>query len=600
MNTNFGVVDEPNPRGGQDDLGIGKHAQALTEFIKVAPTPMTIGIQGEWGSGKTSVLNTIYFELEQLGHVKQIWINSWESSLLSTPEESLIKIINEILSSLIECDVNKTRVERVKSLSSNVFRGALRVGANLALGDKASEITEELLGQQSSSIKQLRESLSAITNEIMTRDTNPFKKIVVYVDDLDRIEPKDAVRVLELLKNIFNVQGCIFVLAIDYQVVVKGLENKFGKRSEDNEWEFRAFFDKIIQLPFMMPLGQYNIGSYVGKLLRQVGFTLDKEINEDKINSIVRLSVGGNPRSLKRLINSLSLIMLFIQADVDDENENILQDGQLKAVLLALLCIQIAYPKIYDLLVKHPGFSDWSSDIAFEQTKGLEDIDSEQFNKDLELASKTQHFDEDWQKALFRVCYVTQSYRRKASEVSQLLNLIKNELLKDNEEQLETVIARIIEETSVTTVNTTDEISNYKPKFRKTNFGDWGAYSSSMLADIPADQVTDMKLVHDKFVEMFGSDLEIKYSPSFISFRKAHATGRQKIAFRLDPSKKQIDLFISLLQRSKLPNSPPAPDFFVKKYTSGSRIWWRYQVSIKNFDNQEFCTLLDGVFSSIT
>ena len=77
---------------------------------------------------------------------------------------------------------------------------------------------------------------------------------------------------LELLKNIFSVPNCIFILAIDYQVVVKGLEHKFGKQTAENEWEFRAFFDKIIQLPFMMPMGQYNIGKYVNQLLLNIGF----------------------------------------------------------------------------------------------------------------------------------------------------------------------------------------------------------------------------------------------------------------------------------------------------------------------------------------
>ena len=49
-----------------------------------------------------------------------------------------------------------------------------------------------------------------------------------HVDDLDRIEPKDAVQILELLKNI-SVPGCVFIY-IDYQVVVKGLEHKFGNK----------------------------------------------------------------------------------------------------------------------------------------------------------------------------------------------------------------------------------------------------------------------------------------------------------------------------------------------------------------------------------
>ena len=49
---------------------------------------MTIGIQGEWGSGKTSLLNSLKGELSEDSTYRQIWINSWEKSLLSTPEEA--------------------------------------------------------------------------------------------------------------------------------------------------------------------------------------------------------------------------------------------------------------------------------------------------------------------------------------------------------------------------------------------------------------------------------------------------------------------------------------------------------------------------------
>lgn len=88
----IGIIDEPNPRGSNDQLGIDRHSKALIEFIKKAPTPLTIGVQGEWGSGKTSILNSIYHDLSQYECYKQIWVNSWESSLLSTPAEALLKI----------------------------------------------------------------------------------------------------------------------------------------------------------------------------------------------------------------------------------------------------------------------------------------------------------------------------------------------------------------------------------------------------------------------------------------------------------------------------------------------------------------------------
>ena len=64
---------------------------------------ITIGIQGTWGTGKTSLIQEIYhhFESEKPKKNHQIWINSWEYSLLSTPEEALLKIVNRIIQELL-------------------------------------------------------------------------------------------------------------------------------------------------------------------------------------------------------------------------------------------------------------------------------------------------------------------------------------------------------------------------------------------------------------------------------------------------------------------------------------------------------------------
>ena len=57
-----GIVDEALEKEGkqQDSLDLNKYTKALLNFIETTNTPMTIGIQGEWGSGKTSLLNQIF------------------------------------------------------------------------------------------------------------------------------------------------------------------------------------------------------------------------------------------------------------------------------------------------------------------------------------------------------------------------------------------------------------------------------------------------------------------------------------------------------------------------------------------------------------
>jgi len=467
----IGIIDEPNPKGNEDKLGIKQHASALIKFIKYTPTPITIGIQGEWGSGKTSLLNSIFYDLEKDGVYKQIWINSWENSLLSTPEEALLNIINEIIKEMIGADKDLEIGKKITRIASNVFKGALRVSAAVAGGVKVGDITDELLSGSENSIKSLRAELENLSNMIRERAQNPYDKIVIYVDDLDRIEPKDAVKVLELLKNIFSISNCVFILAIDYQVVVKGLEHKFGKRTDENEWEFRAFFDKIIQLPFMMPMGQYNIGGYVSNLLEQINFIQKDNGLENAINEIIVHTIGGNPRSLKRLVNSIALISIFLQeADEIEDSNNELDDKTEALLLFSLVCLQISFPKIHELLTQKPDFPSWSNDTAFEITKLAEEKNKDQFVRDLDIVKKTEEFDEQWEEALYRICYSIPRYRSRVADISKLLNYLKDDLLESyGQDQLSQIISEIIRNTAVTSVNATDETfsNNTRPHTRK-------------------------------------------------------------------------------------------------------------------------------------
>ena len=489
QNNVIGICDIANT--GKDTLDIGRHAAALTKFIRYTATPMTVGVQGEWGSGKTSLLNQIYTSLEKEGAYKQIWINSWEHSLLAQPEEALLKIINEIIQEMLGSDKNITNKDQVTKVASNIFKGALRVGASIVGGTDASKVTNELLGgEKEGSIRELRAQLNNLAAEIEGLNSNPYEKIIIYVDDLDRIEPKNAVQILELLKNVFNIDKCVFILAIDYQVVVKGLKEKFGEQTEENEWEFRAFFDKIIQLPFMMPMGQYNIGKYVGDLLEKTGFIQDSEQSQDRINKLVSLSIGGNPRSLKRLVNSLTLIDIFSGVN-DDLSIDSVQgeeiDENIKLLLLAIICLQISYPIFYDLLSKNPNFSAWNRDVAFKQTKLSEEKDKDKFDKDFSIVKNTETFDEEWEEVIYRICYSKPRYYSRVDEISKFFNFIKSELLKDKSGDIENIIIEVIEKTAVTNVSSTDDTQAQLPKGQK-----YKAPEGKTVSDLVFEAVTDL------------------------------------------------------------------------------------------------------------
>lgn len=92
-----------------------------------------------------------------------------------------------------------------------------------------------------SEIEMVKNEISDFSVKI-TLENNKRSGIIFFIDDLDRIDPPTAVEILELLKNVFDIEGCIFVLALDYDVVVKGLKPKFGELTSENEREFLFLF----------------------------------------------------------------------------------------------------------------------------------------------------------------------------------------------------------------------------------------------------------------------------------------------------------------------------------------------------------------------
>ena len=520
MTKSFSVVDQPNKNFDNDFLGIDNHAQALTNFIKSCQTPLTVGIQGEWGSGKTSLLNSISHKLGDKEY-KIITINAWEQALLSKPEETLLKIVNEIINNLTDELSDKEKYKnKISQNFEKITKGALRVAGAAIGGNATAEVVKDLMDNNQSVINDLKNTLKEVTLKIV--DRRNYDKIVIYVDDLDRIDPPDAVSILELLKNIFDIEHCVFVLAIDYQVVVKGLEKKFGKRNDSNEWEFKAFFDKIIQLPFMMPIGQYDIGNYVQSLLQQVNYlnsaqdkVNDVEVSE-ALTSIIEFSIGGNPRSLKRLVNSLSLIQMFMDARENKDQSSKMTETEKDILMFAIVCMQIQYPDIYEMLSLFPNFKSWDDEAVHEITDGKEkNVEIyPNFKEDKEAISVKDLFDEDWEQALYSVCYIKERYRYKVTEISKLLNFIDDVILKEkNDLDVSEAIREILSETSITSVASKDLNKNDRKPFEREYYEGFDEYLTNNKNSkwYNADSEKIMRQLDKQLHEMYDKDPHITF-----------------------------------------------------------------------------------------
>ena len=107
--------------------------------------------------------------------------------------------------------------------------------------------------------------------------------------------------------------------------------------------------------------------------MEEINFFSEDDLNKKdlrEIEFIVKNTIQENPRSLKRLINYLSLIKILHE----DKNSNINSKDE-KMLLFAILCLQIAFPDIYSVLERDPNFREWDKNVAFKHTQLKEEED---------------------------------------------------------------------------------------------------------------------------------------------------------------------------------------------------------------------------------
>ena len=487
------IIDVPRKHTQDDLFGIQVYQNALIKYIKLTDTPITIALQGEWGSGKTSLMNLLRYNLCDVDSAPYypIWINTWQYSLMKTPSQAIISILEGIINQIGALNPNTQRWAESKRKIGGLFKKMAVAGTKAAVGAVGidSGLVDEVLdGNDSaaSDIMQLKEEIAKLIADALEKDSTK-QGFTFYIDDLDRIDPPVAVEILELLKNIFDLEKCIFILAIDYDVVIKGLKPKFGELTEANEREFRSFFDKIIQLPFSMPVASYNVDTFLVDALSKIEFFTQKELEDaslaENLSEITRLSVGTNPRSLKRLTNTLALISIIYEEQKGGSGESSLLD---KLINYALVCIQIAYPYIYNQLSEEPDFKSWNEKIASKlKLRPLTEDESDRLDS-------TDEFNDEWEKIVFRMCQKETYLSNRVFCVSSLLNKIAD--IINNDEQLGEIIEATLEMSAVTNLKAFDS-----PKKLKSSEIDWtGKLWIPVKNEIASTLTTKMNIPNGK------------------------------------------------------------------------------------------------------
>jgi hypothetical protein len=405
----FRILDDEH--ASRPLLGFDEYADAFAELIQHSRPQFAIGIFGSWGSGKTTLMRAIEGKLTGKPDIIPVWFNAWRYER----EEHLVVPMLDTLREELERRARSTKADATtKERALDAARAMGRAGRAIARGLKLragipftgigidadfNAIEEALKGPPPAGpVSFYHAAFSEMESAIKRFGAQGARRIVVFIDDLDRCLPSSALTVLESMKLFFDFQGFIFVVGLDQDVIQRAIEVKYGVPSDrvvvvapdrgrlgengevpgalagssaalgggqegplagtDGAAEREAkklgseYVKKIFQVPFTLPrIPSTEVGPFFTALINRAKLPHEQltDLRAHVRPHLRFLSADApvNPREVKRLINAYTLQMKLLHPRVPD-----LSADAVMALLVMSFSTEWRY--LYDLLVADP------------------------------------------------------------------------------------------------------------------------------------------------------------------------------------------------------------------------------------------------------
>jgi formylglycine-generating enzyme required for sulfatase activity len=366
----------------EDRLGFDKYIDVLSSMIRGRDfkTPFCIGIFGEWGRGKTSFMHLLQGRISQdqiEPYIIPVWFNPWRYE----KEEHLIipflKTIEREIEKYIEDQkgLEEKLTEKLKGAATKIgdaacaFAYGMQAECKLGLAKIKLDVAKmavrekELAGRRIEEAQKLSETLASTYYDIVTELKNAVDKdfrIMVFIDDLDRCLPEKAVELLESIKLFLDLEGYLFVIGVDKEVVKRGISYRYRFFDHKTDEGITCpvispedYLDKMIQLPLELP----PIES--GKKRRYIESLMDQAEEFKEHADIIEIGVGENPRSLKRFINLLAFTARLAEKVKDNilddtvepeetpENKELIEKGFITLLYIKWSIIVFSFPRVH-------------------------------------------------------------------------------------------------------------------------------------------------------------------------------------------------------------------------------------------------------------
>ena len=324
------LTDEAITGGGegrQDGLGFSAYANVLASAAKGTDGPFTIGVFGEWGTGKTSLMRMVETMLKAEEHIIPVWFNAWR---YEREEHPIVPMVATIIRSIErQTGKDKGRFDRFRPLVKALravaygFSAKSKVQVPGFAEIEASFVAKDMIEREerlSSPDPLLDRSLyyeafDTLSNIDLAEEGG---KVVLIIDDLDRCFPDVAIRLLESIKLVFAQPGFVFILGIARQVIEGYLKKRYKEKYGLRDFKGQEYLDKIVQLPFTIPPHRERMQAFSKSLLEAL--SPDDRTELEQVLPMIGVACAYNPRVTIRFVNNLLIdraISKSLKSEID-------------------------------------------------------------------------------------------------------------------------------------------------------------------------------------------------------------------------------------------------------------------------------------------
>ena len=299
--------DLPQTDPANDAFGYAPFARKIADVIQRTPTPqgLVMAIDGEWGAGKSSVLNFIKYYLNEASCNQKPIIVDFNPWWFRDSDDLAGQFLNIFSAQLAK---ESERFKKIRNLLSDYSDA---IGQVAAIFDPSGKILTTLLGK----LKGDKKSVPALKKELSRLLKDADQRILFVVDDIDRLSPNEIRELFKVIKALADFPNTIYLLSFDRKVVSASLNKSL---SVDGE----SYLEKIIQLQLTLPtINKYKLRNYfIEELNKILSSKKSPEIDEHYWGTIYFEGLDyyiKKPRDVVRFINSFKMLYPSIVGEVN-------------------------------------------------------------------------------------------------------------------------------------------------------------------------------------------------------------------------------------------------------------------------------------------